>query len=98
DRWQMEIFFPTLQQNLKIKTLVGTSQNALFIQIWTALITILLLKYLPFRSTLSWSLSTLVALLRYHLFTYRDLWSWINHPFEVPAIVPPGVMIPLPFQ
>jgi len=86
DRWQIEIFFKTLKQNLKIKTLVGTSQNALFIQIPSALITILLLKYLQFQSTLSWSLSTLVALLRSNLFTYRDRWSWINHPFEVPSI------------
>jgi len=86
DRWQIKTFFKTLKQNLKIKTLVGTSQNALFIQIWTALITILLLKYFQFQSTLSWPLSTLVALLRYHLFTYRDWWLWINHPFEVPVI------------
>jgi len=98
DRWQIEIFFKTLKQNLKIKTIVGTSQNALFIQIWTALIAILLLKYLQFQSTLSWSLSTLVALLRYNLFTYRDLWLWINHPFDVPVITPKGVMIPLPFK
>jgi len=98
DRWQIETFFKTLKQNLKIKTLVGTSRNALFIQIWTALIAILLLKYLQFQSTLSWSLSTLVALLRYNLFTYRDLWLWINHPFEVPVITPKGVMIPLPFK
>jgi len=54
DHWQIEIFFKTLKQNLKIKTLVGTSQNALFIQIPRALITILLLKYLQFQSTLSW--------------------------------------------
>ena len=86
DRWQIKTFFKTLKQNLKIKTLVGTSQNALFIQIWTALITILLLKYFQFQSTLSWPFSTLVALLRYHLFTYRDRWLWINHPFEVPVI------------
>ena len=80
----MEIFFKILKQNFKIKILVGTSQNALFIQIPRALITILLLKYpcrrathrqIQFQSTLAWSLSALVALLRYHLFAYRDLWS-----------------------
>ena len=98
DRWQIETFFKTLKQNLKIKTFVGTSQNALFIQIWTALITILLLKYLQFQSTRAWSLSTLVALLRYNLFTYRDLWTWINHPFEVPVLVPNITVIPIPFQ
>ena len=38
DRWQIEIFFKTLKQNLKVKTFVGTSENALYIQIWTAMI------------------------------------------------------------
>jgi IS4 transposase len=49
DRWQIEIFFKSLKQNLKIKTFVGTSKNALMIQIWTALIAILLLKYLKIQ-------------------------------------------------
>jgi Domain of unknown function (DUF4372)/Transposase DDE domain len=88
DRWQIEIFFKTIKQNLKIKTFVGTSRNALLTQIWTALIAILVLKYLKFRSTLGWSLSNLVAMLRYNLFTYRDLWTWLNNPFETPPIVP----------
>jgi hypothetical protein len=88
DRWQIEIFFKTIKQNLKIKTFVGTSPNAVLIQIWTALIAILVLKYLKFRSTFNWSLSNLVAMLRYNLFTYRDLWEWINNPFETLPIVP----------
>lgn len=88
DRWQIEIFFKTIKQNLKIKTFVGTSGNALLTQIWTALIAILVLKYLKFRSTLGWSLSNLVAMLRYNLFTYRDLWTWLDNPFETPPIVP----------
>ena len=88
DRWQIEIFFKAIKQKLKIKTFVGTSKNALLIQIWTALTVILLLKYLKFRSSMNWSLSNLVAMLRYNLFTYRDLWLWQDNPFEVPAIVP----------
>ena len=86
DRWQIEIFFKTIKQNLRIKTFVGTSPNALLIQIWTALIAVLILKYLKFRSLFLWSLSNLVALLRYNLFTYRDLWTWMNQPFEPPPI------------
>ena len=86
DRWQIEIFFKTIKQNLRIKTFVGTSPNALMIQIWTALIAVLILKYLKFRSLFQWSLSNLVALLRYNLFTYRDLWAWMNQPFEPPPI------------
>lgn len=95
DRWQIEIFFKTVKQNLKIKTFVGTSANAVMIQIWTALISILLLKYLMFRSRFGWSISNLVAMLRYNLFTYRDLWAWIDSPFEVPPLVPTGEQLGL---
>jgi hypothetical protein len=88
DRWQIELFFKALKQNLKIKTFVGTSENALSIQIWTALIAMLLIKYLQFKSKFGWSLSNLVAFLRWNLFTYRDLWGWIDHPFDVLPIQP----------
>jgi len=84
DRWQIEMFFKALKQNLKVKTFVGTSPNAVRIQIWTALIAMLLLKYLQFKSRLGWALSNLVALLRWNLFTYRDLWAWIDNPYETP--------------
>jgi hypothetical protein len=98
ERWQIEIFFKAIKQNLKIKTFVGTSKNALLIQIWTALSVILLLKFLKFRSSMNWSLSNLVAMLRYNLFTYRDLWLWLNNPFEVPAIVPGEEQLALAFR
>lgn len=83
-RWQIELFFKALKQYLKIKTFVGTSANAVRIQVWTALIAILLLKYLQMRSRLGWSLSHLVALIRWNLFTYRDLWKWLDDPYETP--------------
>jgi hypothetical protein len=69
-----------------VKTFVGTSANALKTQLWTALIAMLLVKYLQLRSTFGWSLSNLVALLRQQLFVYRDLWTWINDPFQPPPI------------
>lgn len=97
DRWQIEIFFKTIKQNLKIKTFVGTSPNALMIQIWTALIAVLILKYLKFKSRFGWSISNLVAMLRYNLFTYRDLWAWIDSPYEVPPIIPTGEQLALEF-
>ena len=87
-RWQIELFFKAIKQNLKIKTFVGTSANAVHIQIWTALIAILLLKYLQMRSRLGWSLSNLVALLRLNLFVHRDLWAWINEPYAPPPDTP----------
>lgn len=95
DRWQIELFFKALKQNLKIKTFVGTSANALKIQIWTALIAMLLLKYLQLRSRLNWALSNLVALLRWNLFTYRDLWAWVDNPFNTPPQHPIPVQLKL---
>lgn len=86
DRWQIEIFFKALKQNLKIKTFVGTSPNAVKIQIWTALIAMLILKFLQLRSKIHWSLSNLVAFLRMNLFTHRDLWAWLNKPFDIPPV------------
>lgn len=98
DRWQIELFFKALKQNLKVKTFVGTSQNALYTQIWTALIAVLLIKFLQFKSQLGWSLSNMVALLRWNLFTYRNLWDWINSPFDVPPIEPASFQPMLPLQ
>ena len=91
DRWQIELFFKALKQNLKVKTFVGTTENALYIQIWTALIAMLLIKYLQFKSKFGWALSNLVAFLRWNLFTYRDLWEWIDNPFEILPIKPQPV-------
>jgi IS4 transposase len=96
DRWQIELLFKALKQNLRVKTFVGTSANALHIQIWTALIALLLLKYLQLKATFGWSLSNLVALLRMNLFVYRDLWRWLNDPFTAPPHPPEpkqGVLI-----
>ena len=87
-RWQVELFFKLLKQRLKIKTFVGTSANAVRIQIWTALIAVLLVRYLQFRSKFSWATSRLMALLRLSLFTYRDLWEWLDHPLDTPPEPP----------
>jgi len=84
DRWQIELFFKALKQNLKIKTFIGTSANAVKTQIWTALIAMLLLRYLQLTSRFGWSLANLVALLRMNLFTHRDLLAWLDEPFGTP--------------
>jgi Domain of unknown function (DUF4372)/Transposase DDE domain len=88
ERWQIEVFFKTLKQNLKIKTFVGTTENALRIQIWTALIAMLLLKWLHHLSKARWSLANLASMLRLNLFTYRDLLSWLDNPFGTPPLFP----------
>jgi hypothetical protein len=82
-----QVFFRHLKQNLRIKTFVGTSAHALYIQIWTALIALLALKYMQLRSSFGWSLSNLVALLRQQLFVYRDLWGWLDDPFQAPPVL-----------
>ena len=61
DRWQVELFFQALKQNLRIKTFVGTSSNAVRTQVWTALIAMLLLRYWQLRAKFGWPLSNLVA-------------------------------------
>ena len=88
ERWQIELFFKAVKQNLKVKTFVGTSENALRIQIWTALIAMLLLKWLHHLSKAAWSLSNLASMLRLNLFTYRDLSAWLNDPFRTPPAQP----------
>jgi hypothetical protein len=88
DRWEIELFFKALKQNLKVKSFVGTSENALRIQIWTALIAILLLKWVHHLSKAKWSLSNLASMLRLNLFTYRDLSAWLDNPFGTPPILP----------
>jgi hypothetical protein len=97
ERWQIELFFRALKQSLRVKTFVGTSANALKTQLWTALIAILLVKYLQLKSSFGWSLSNLVALLRQQLFVYRDLWAWIDDPFQPPTI-PAGLPEQLALQ
>ena len=86
-RWQVELFFKSIKQNLRIKTFVGSSANALKIQIWTALIALLLVRFLQLRSKVQWHTSRFIALLGRQLFVYRDLFRFIDHPFEGPLIL-----------
>ncbi len=81
-RWQVEIFFRDIKQLLNIKSFIGTSHNAVMIQIWTALITILVLKALKAMAKYGWNLSNLVAFIRLNLFVKIDLQHWLNNPFN----------------
>lgn len=95
-RWQIEIFFREIKQLLHIKSFIGTSENAVMIQIWTALITILVLKALKEISKYGWQLSNLVAFIRLNLFVKIDLQKWLDKPFDEPIsrveIVKQGVL------
>jgi len=98
DRWRIETFFKSLKQLLKIKTFVGTSEKAVMTQIWTALIVMLLLRWLKLNAKYGWSLSNLLALIRQQLFVYRDLYSWLNDPFQGPPgedQIPPATQFEL---
>jgi len=81
-RWQVEIFFREIKQLLHIKSFIGISQNAVMIQIWTALITILVLKALKAMAKFNWHLSNLVAFIRLNLFVKIELMLWLDKPFE----------------
>lgn len=87
-RWEIEIFFRDIKQLLHIKTFIGTSKNAVMIQIWTALITILLLKVMKATAKFGWHLSNLVAFIRLNIFVKIELQKWLDKPFEDP-IKPP---------
>jgi hypothetical protein len=87
--------FKALKQNLTVKTFVGTSENALRIQIWTALIALLLLKWLHHLSKANWSLSNLASMLRLNLFTYRELTKWLHDPMQTPPLIPPQEQLTL---
>lgn len=84
ERWNIEAFFKIIKQNLKIKSFVGTSENAVQVQIWTALITILLLTFLKTKAKYQWHMSNLITFIRLNLFVKIDLWEWINQPFVRP--------------
>jgi putative transposase len=73
ERWQVELFFKWIKQNLKIKSFLGTSKNAVMTQIWIALITLLMIAYYKFMSNLSLSFSQILKLVRLNLFLRKNL-------------------------
>jgi len=82
-RWQVELFFKWVKQNLKIKTFLGTSKNAVLTQIWIAMCMYLLLAYIKFCNKLSLSFQQMLRLLQLNLFERRDLVNLLNgHPPE----------------
>jgi len=89
ERWQIELFFKALKQNLTLRSFVGANENAMRIQIWTALIVMLLLKWLHYLSQYRCSLNNLATAIRLNLFTYRDLQRFLNDPWDPPP-EPPG--------
>ncbi len=77
-RWQVELFFKWIKQNLKIKSFIGTSKNAVMTQIWIALCVYLLLAFLKFQSKLKKSMQQILRLLQLNLFEKRDLMALLR--------------------
>lgn len=92
-RWDVEVFFKHLKQLFRIKTFVGTSANAVRIQMWCSMIAILLLKYLKGKAHHKWHLSNLITFLRINLFVKIDLWKWIDKPIIEKANSPPQISL-----
>lgn len=88
-RWSVEVFFKYLKQLFKVKAFVGTSPNAVRIQMWCALISILLFNYFKNKAKYPWHLSNLVSFLRISLFVKIDLWKWLNNPLQKRGKSPP---------
>ena len=78
DRWQVELFFKAIKQNLKIHAFVGNSRNAVLTQIWIALCAFLLLSYLKFLSKTGWSEQRILRILQANLFSKKDLMALIR--------------------
>ena len=88
ERWQIELFFKWIKQNLKIKTFLGTSLNAVLTQIWIALIVYLLLVFLKFRAKLGLSMQQMLRLLQLNLFERRNLTELFKPPNTQPIVSP----------
>ena len=78
ERWQIELFFKWIKQNLKIKSFIGNSRNAVLTQIWVVMCVYLILAFIKLRSKLSKSLQQMVRLLQMNLFEKRDLMALLR--------------------
>lgn len=95
ERWQIELFFKWIKQNLKIKAFLGTSKNAVMTQIWIALCVYLMLAYLKHMSKLGRSLQQMIRLLQLNLFARRDLLGLLRG--DPPEPQPPDPQVQLAF-
>ena len=88
ERWKIELFFKWIKQNLKIKTFLGTSANAVLTQVWIALCVYLLLAYLRFKAKLGSSMQQILRVLQLNLFARRNLIELFKPPRVQPAVSP----------
>ena len=79
-RWQIELLFKKLKQNFPLKYFYGDNQNAIEIQIWCALICLLLIEVVRKNMQKRWAFSNMVSLVRFHLMGYVHLINFQNNP------------------
>lgn len=72
-RWEIELFFKTIKQNLKIKRFFGQSENAVRTQIWIAMIVYLVIGYLKFSQKTQYSIQQLFRIIQFNLFERKSL-------------------------
>ena len=94
-RWQVELFFKWIKQNLKIKSFVGTSKNAVMTQIWIALCMYLLLAFIKFQSKLTKSMQQILRLLQLNLFEKRDMMALLRGDPPPDRVMDPNQMVML---
>ena len=92
-RWDVELFFKWIKQNLKIKSFIGTSKNAVMTQIWIALCMYLLLAFIKFQSKLNKSMQQILRLLQLNLFEKRDLLALLRGDPPIDQMEPSGQMV-----
>lgn len=80
ERWQIELFFKWIKQNLRVKTFIGASENAVLTQLWIALCVYLVLAWLKFMSKIGQSMQQILRLLQLNLFERRDLVELFKPP------------------
>ena len=88
-RWQVELFFKWIKQNLKVKSFVGTSRNAVMTQLWIAMCMYLLVSHLKFASRLGWSRAEILRLLQLNLFERRPLDDLLGNKANDPPACQP---------
>ena len=88
-RWDVEVFFKHLKQLFRVKSFVGTSSNAVRIQMWCSMIGMLLIRFLKIKAEYKWNLSNLISFLRMNIFVKINLWKWVNNPFKKAEKPPP---------
>lgn len=74
-RWQVELFFKWIKQNLKIKSFLGSSKNAVLTQVLSALCLYLLIAFMKFQSKITQSMQQIIRLIHSNLFSRRDLYG-----------------------